>query len=243
MSSKLAFNLLTSKSDFDRKVYAACYQVPQGKVATYKSIAEAIGSPGACRAVGSSLRRNPFAPKVPCHRVVSSNLSLGGFHGSKDPRGDLLVKKQKLLLSEGVTFEAAPSTAQKEKRKRDEGQVLSHPSNGDGIDDGGTESAHKRRRLTVSAHKKKNTRTPARSEDDSGAMMIVDENTPKNINNSRTTTATTTTSSSSSSSSGQLVVADTSQVRVSPAVCTSSPAAEIVASARGTENLLTAVVH
>lgn len=46
-------------------------------VSTYKSVAEKIGSPRAFRAVGSSLRKNPFAPTVPCHRVVASDLSLG----------------------------------------------------------------------------------------------------------------------------------------------------------------------
>ncbi|RYH20443.1 MGMT family protein [archaeon] len=46
-------------------------------MATYKSLAAAIGSPKAFRAVGSALRKNPYAPVVPCHRVVASDLTLG----------------------------------------------------------------------------------------------------------------------------------------------------------------------
>mmetsp|Transcript_16781 Transcript_16781/g.37246 ORF Transcript_16781/g.37246 Transcript_16781/m.37246 type:complete len:88 (+) Transcript_16781:275-538(+) len=81
-SMKSAFNLLTSKSqlsDFDRSVYECCYNVPKGKVTTYKQISLAIGRPGAFRAVGSSLKRNPLAPEVPCHRVVATDRSLGRF--------------------------------------------------------------------------------------------------------------------------------------------------------------------
>lgn len=48
-----------------------------GKVCTYKELAKKVGSPNAVRAVGSALRNNPFAPKVPCHRVVASDRSLG----------------------------------------------------------------------------------------------------------------------------------------------------------------------
>jgi methylated-DNA-[protein]-cysteine S-methyltransferase len=60
-------------------------------------------NPRAVRAVGSALRRNPFAPVVPCHRVVATNLSLGGFNGKKD--GPELAKKVSLLEKEGVVFD------------------------------------------------------------------------------------------------------------------------------------------
>ncbi len=61
-----------------------CYQtlkakVPAGKVITYAGLARLIDHPKACRAVGSAMNKNPFAPKVPCHRVVKSNGELGGF--------------------------------------------------------------------------------------------------------------------------------------------------------------------
>ena len=61
---------------------------------TYAWIAQALGSKG-YRAVGNALNRNPYAPAVPCHRVVGSNGSLTGFAGG-------LEKKRRLLTEEGV---------------------------------------------------------------------------------------------------------------------------------------------
>eukprot|EP01031_Cornospumella_fuschlensis_P038966 gene38967-47405_t len=90
------------KTEFETKVYAACCKIPKGKVATYKSLATAIGAPKAFRAVGSALRKNPYAPTVPCHRVVASDLTLGGFHGSTDKNGCDLKRKRQMLLDEGV---------------------------------------------------------------------------------------------------------------------------------------------
>jgi methylated-DNA-[protein]-cysteine S-methyltransferase len=54
------------------------------------------------RAVGQALRRNPFAPRVPCHRVLAADLSLGGFSGQR--QGPEVARKRQLLLSEGVGF-------------------------------------------------------------------------------------------------------------------------------------------
>jgi O-6-methylguanine DNA methyltransferase len=95
----------TEIKPFDAKVYEYCIQIPKGKVTTYKELAKAIGHPTAYRAVGSSLKKNPFAPTVPCHRVVASDLTLGGFFGSKDPVGPHLKRKVDLLKSEGVQFD------------------------------------------------------------------------------------------------------------------------------------------
>jgi len=72
-------------------------------VTTYQSLARAIGC-GSARAVGQALRRNPFAPQVPCHRVIASDLTLGGFNGSSSP--ETLAKKVALLASEGVEFQS-----------------------------------------------------------------------------------------------------------------------------------------
>ena len=80
---------------FEEKVYQATSQIPRGKVATYKMIAKLIGVPGAARATGNALNKNPFAPRVPCHRIVKSDLSLGGF--ASGPH-----KKTFLLRKEGV---------------------------------------------------------------------------------------------------------------------------------------------
>lgn len=66
-------------TSFQSQCYEALKKVPRGKVITYGGLAEMIGMPKAHRAVGSAMHKNPFAPKVPCHRVVKSNGDLGGF--------------------------------------------------------------------------------------------------------------------------------------------------------------------
>lgn len=82
---------------FAELVYEACRRIPEGKVSTYGEIAKALGKPGASRAVGQALRRNPYAPEVPCHRVVASTGKLHGFGGKfNNP------EKARLLRSEGV---------------------------------------------------------------------------------------------------------------------------------------------
>ncbi len=88
-------------TEFQSKVYAATSSIPRGMVTTYKLLGESIG----CRcsqAVGQALRKNPFAPKVPCHRVISSTLTIGGFQGDRSGRS--INKKLKLLSTEGVAF-------------------------------------------------------------------------------------------------------------------------------------------
>lgn len=86
---------------FKMKVYDAVATIPEGKVSTYGLVAHRIGcrSP---RAVGRALRVNPFAPVVPCHRVVKSDLTLGGFGGETD--GENIERKKELLVAEGVKF-------------------------------------------------------------------------------------------------------------------------------------------
>lgn len=90
-----------SPTAFQQKVYAMVSLVPAGKVTTYKHLARAIGcrSP---RAVGQALRCNPFAPVVPCHRVIKSDLSIGGFSGERE--GKQIAKKKDMLRKEGVLF-------------------------------------------------------------------------------------------------------------------------------------------
>lgn len=87
---------------FQRGVYEACSRIPPGKVCTYAVLAEAVGC-GSPRAVGQALKRNPFAPQVPCHRVVASDRSLGGFMGRQD--GPEVARKRALLTEEGVGFD------------------------------------------------------------------------------------------------------------------------------------------
>lgn len=82
--------------NFNQKVWNLAKKIPKGKVTTYKAIAKKLRTK-AYRAVGSALRRNPYAPKVPCHRVVSSDGSVGGFKGKKFSK-----EKIRLLKKEGI---------------------------------------------------------------------------------------------------------------------------------------------
>nr|MBA4405070.1 cysteine methyltransferase [Nanoarchaeum sp.] len=80
--------------NFNDKVYELCKQVPKGKVTTYKAIAKKLNCK-AYRAVGNALNKNPYAPIVPCHRVINTNGNIGGFAtGAKN--------KIKLLKKEGI---------------------------------------------------------------------------------------------------------------------------------------------
>lgn len=88
-------------TDFQRKVYLALLDVPRGATISYKELGERIGCRSA-QAIGQALKRNPFAPDVPCHRVISANGTIGGFYGKRD--GEMIDKKRRLLLSEGVTL-------------------------------------------------------------------------------------------------------------------------------------------
>lgn len=82
------------ESEFCRKVWAACMKIPKGKVRTYKWIAQEIGHPKAYRAVGNALAENPFAPVVPCHRVIRSDGKLGGYSKGINKKIDLLEKER-----------------------------------------------------------------------------------------------------------------------------------------------------
>ncbi len=66
---------------FYQAVWQACAQIPKGQVRTYAWIAKKIGNPKSARAVGRALGANPFAPVIPCHRVVRSDGGLGGYSG------------------------------------------------------------------------------------------------------------------------------------------------------------------
>lgn len=91
-------------TDFQARVYSAIQKIPAGKVATYGMVARMVGC-GSARAIGQALKRNPFAPQVPCHRVISTNRSPGGFFGETGKTAT--DKKSRLLQKEGVTFDSA----------------------------------------------------------------------------------------------------------------------------------------
>lgn len=82
---------------FQRRVYLALLDVPAGETITYGELAARIGCRSA-QAVGQALKRNPFAPDVPCHRVVAADGSLGGYNGKRD--GEQLERKRRLLEAE-----------------------------------------------------------------------------------------------------------------------------------------------
>lgn len=82
---------------FHQKVWALTARIPAGTVVTYGDIANALGNPRSCRAVGGALGRNPYAPGVPCHRVVGSDGTLTGFAGG-------VPKKHAMLTGEGIVI-------------------------------------------------------------------------------------------------------------------------------------------
>lgn len=92
-----SISYLSNVSAFQQQVYAVTKCIPKGYVTTYGAIASIIGS--SPRAVGQALKKNPYAPKIPCHRVVAAN-GIGGFFGAT--AGKLIDKKIRLLKQEGA---------------------------------------------------------------------------------------------------------------------------------------------
>jgi len=88
-------------TQFQKKVYEIVKKVPKGKTTTYKAIAKKLNS--SPRAVGQALKVNPYAPIVPCHRVIMSNGKIGGYSGS-NPKN--IKKKIELLRKEGFKSKA-----------------------------------------------------------------------------------------------------------------------------------------
>lgn len=82
---------------FQKKVLLAVLEIPRGEVRSYAWVAAKTGSPGASRAAGQALAANPFAPEVPCHRVILSDGSIGGYSKGH-------ARKRQLLEKEGVVI-------------------------------------------------------------------------------------------------------------------------------------------
>ena len=91
--------------DFQRRVLTLLTKIPKGTVTTYGEIAKALGDLGLSRAVGNAVRNNPFAPNVPCHRVIRSSGNIGGFDG--ETSGEKVAKKIRMLREEGVAVDSA----------------------------------------------------------------------------------------------------------------------------------------
>ncbi len=88
---------------FHQRVYAVARAIAPGRTLTYGEVASALGEPGAARAVGQALGHNPFAPVVPCHRVLAAGARSGGFSA---PGG--VDTKLRMLLAEGARFGREP---------------------------------------------------------------------------------------------------------------------------------------
>ena len=84
---------------FQLKVWNYLRKIPRGSLKTYSQVAKAIGKPRAVRAVANAIGKNPYAPKIPCHRVIRSDGSLGGYSG----KGGVKTKRY-LLQKEGITL-------------------------------------------------------------------------------------------------------------------------------------------
>ena len=89
-------NKLTG-TPFQLKIWEYLKKIPKGRVKTYSQVAKDIGKPKAVRAVANAIGKNPYPPSIPCHRVIRSDGSLGGYSG----RGGI-KQKLKLLRSEKI---------------------------------------------------------------------------------------------------------------------------------------------
>jgi len=87
--------MILKGTKFQLKVWKYLKTIPKGKVKTYKQVAISINSPKSARAVANACAKNPYAPKIPCHRVIRSDGGLGGYSG-----GGGIKQKLKLLRSE-----------------------------------------------------------------------------------------------------------------------------------------------
>lgn len=87
---------LSSVTRFQRRALEAAAAIPFGQVASYADLARAIGRPGASRAVGQAMGRNPTPIIIPCHRVIASGGKLGGFTGGSP------LKRKLLQIEEGA---------------------------------------------------------------------------------------------------------------------------------------------
>ena len=85
-------------TEFQRKVWRAIASIPRGETRSYKWIAKRAGRPKAVRAAANACGANPLAPEIPCHRVIASDGTIGGFSSG-------LALKKKLLKLEGIYFD------------------------------------------------------------------------------------------------------------------------------------------
>lgn len=106
---------LSDLSGWDRRVLAAVREIPPGATAGYGEVARMVGKPGAARAVGGAVGRNPVGLAIPCHRVIAGDGTIGGYGGGWwGGREAGLELKRELLAREGVHLEPAPTRSRPE---------------------------------------------------------------------------------------------------------------------------------
>ena len=93
----------SSITPYRKRLYTVLLSVPRGRYTTYAAMSTYLNS--SARAVGNGMRNNPFAPDVPCHRVLAADGSIGGFQGDWGREGKYANKKLQLLRGEGVRFD------------------------------------------------------------------------------------------------------------------------------------------
>ena len=90
---KISFTIFPwflQSSDFEKKVWKAAAKIPYGTTISYAGLAKKIGKPGSARAVGNALGKNPCPIVIPCHRVIKTDGTLGGFSGGRGWKKKLL---------------------------------------------------------------------------------------------------------------------------------------------------------
>ena len=93
----MVYNMKLKGTKFQLKVLKYLKTIPKGEFRTYLDVAKAIGKPRPFRGVANAVGKNPYPPKIPCHRVIRSDGSLGGYSGKGG-----ISKKRQLLKSEKV---------------------------------------------------------------------------------------------------------------------------------------------
>jgi O-6-methylguanine DNA methyltransferase len=81
---------------FQSKVYNVVKKIPAGQTRSYAWVAQRLGKPKAARAVGQALKRNPYPFVIPCHRVIKSDGSLGGYSQGRRLKAELLKRERDL---------------------------------------------------------------------------------------------------------------------------------------------------
>ena len=88
---------------FEIKVWNEIKKIPKGKVKTYKQVAISIKQPNSARAVANACGKNPYSPEIPCHRVIRSNGSIGGYSGKGGRKSKVkILKKEGYLLKSSI---------------------------------------------------------------------------------------------------------------------------------------------